>query len=366
VTASARPLRVGVVGSGWAGATHVASYAGLPDVQVVALAGEETGRTVEVARKHGVPAVFGTWQQLLEEPGLDAISVCAPNALHHPIAMAALRAGIHVLCEKPLALDSVQAGEMVAAAMRADRVLMTVFNLRKRRAVAALRAAVRDGSLGHVYYAKASWLRRRHEGPGGWSARRTTAGGGAFIDLGIHVLDLALHLLGEPEVRRASGAIHAELASGWLTGVDADAGTWDVEDLGVGLLRLAGGTTVVVEASWALHGPGAEDEVGILLHGVGGGARLILADPPTADELQLFDGVAGTLTEAVPEAGPVDGHVEVVSEFVRVIRDGDWTQHRGQAGLNRARLIDALYQSAKLGAEVAVSPLPLPCSGDST
>ena len=173
------PLRVGVVGLGWAGQQHLAAYHSHPDTEVVALAGLEDGPRAKLARKYGIEHAVADWKDLLKVEGLDAVSVCVPTFLHAPIAIAALKRGAHVLSEKPMAIDGPEAARMVRAARKADRVLDVAFNHRQRGDIQKLKALIDEGRLGRPYYAKAWWLRRTGiPTVGSWFTRRELAGGG--------------------------------------------------------------------------------------------------------------------------------------------------------------------------------------------
>src|SRR4051794_34774830 len=149
----------------------------------------------------GVERHVATWEELFEDDSLDVVSVAVPTFLHAPIAIAALERGLHVLSEKPIARTVEEAEAMVAAARQAGRVLDVAFNHRQRGDIQTLRRVVEAGTLGRVYYAKAWWLRRTGIPTlGSWFTSSAQAGGGPLLDIGIHVLDYALFLLGQPEV----------------------------------------------------------------------------------------------------------------------------------------------------------------------
>ncbi|MGN6125042.1 MAG: Gfo/Idh/MocA family protein, partial [Humibacter sp.] len=201
-------LKVGVVGVGWAGQQHLKGFAALDDVQIVALAGMETERVAELKAEYDIPVTFERWEQMLDEVDLDAVSIATPTALHAPIAIAALERGIHVLTEKPIAAGIDDAKAMVDASRSAHRVLQVVFNHRLRGDIAELGRIIASGELGRAYVAKAGWLRRAGVPTSGWFARRELSGGGPLLDLGVHVIDYALHLLGEPEVLTVSASTY--------------------------------------------------------------------------------------------------------------------------------------------------------------
>ena len=207
-------LRVGVVGLGWAGQQHLAAYDAHPDTTIVALAGLEDGPRAKLAAKYGIEHAVAGWKDLLKVQGLDAVSVCVPTFLHAPIAIAALKGGLHVLSEKPIALDGAEAQRMVKAARKADRVLDVAFNHRQRGDIQKLKALIDEGRLGRSYYAKAWWLRRTGiPTVGSWFTRRELAGGGPLVDIGVHVLDWSLFLLGDPKVVAVSASTYDLLAT---------------------------------------------------------------------------------------------------------------------------------------------------------
>ena len=202
-------MRVGVVGVGWAGQQHIKAYSELDGVELVGIAGLEEAEREELAAEHGVEHDVARWEDLLELDGLEAVSVAVPTFLHAPIAIAALERGLHVLSEKPIALNGTEAGAMVDAARTAGRVLDVAFNHRRRGDVQRLKQVIDEGRLGRTYYAKAWWLRRTGIPTlGSWFTQSELAGGGPLVDIGVHVLDYALFLLGNPAVRSVSASTY--------------------------------------------------------------------------------------------------------------------------------------------------------------
>jgi predicted dehydrogenase len=357
MTTNSPPLRVGVVGLGWAGQQHMEAYDALEGVELVAIAGMEEGPRAELAEKFNVPNAYGDWKDLVAAGGLDAVSVAVPTFLHAPITIGALEAGLHVLCEKPIARTAEEADGMVAAARAAGRVLEIAFNHRRRGDVEALKAAIDEGTIGRPYHARATWLRRSGiPALGSWFTNREMAGGGPLIDLGVHVLDYALHLFGEPRVLAVSAVTHSELGPRGLGGAVSDkqqvGSAYEVEDLASVLLRLEGGGSLVLETSWAAF-RSSGDEFGITLYGTEGGADLRVVDYAPVGELTLFTGQAETETDVRVEADPGRGHAAVVDTFLEHVADeSSWATHDGSLALGRARIIDACYESAATGAEV--------------
>ncbi len=352
------PLRVGVVGLGYAGATHLQAYADTPGVQLVALAGKEPDRLSRLGDQFGIEHRFDDWHGMLGVDDLDVVSIATPNALHSPIAVAALRAGKHVFCEKPLAVTAAEAREMVRAAHENDRVLEVAFNHRRRADVQFAKQYLETEGIGRIYHARATWKRRAGiPGLTSWFTSKALAGGGALVDLGPHVLDSLLFLLGEPRVVAVSAVMHGELGRAGYGAMEKQeqmegAGTFDVEDLASALFRLDDGSSVAFEITWASHAVDDED-LDIQLLGVEGGLRLFVPRYAPTDTLRIYRDVAGRQVTIAPDVRVPGGeHPIVIREFVDILRSGDWSAHRGDFALHRTEILDACYRSAAEGREI--------------
>jgi predicted dehydrogenase len=347
-------LRAGVIGVGWAGHQHADAYAALPGVELAGIAGLEPEVRAALAERHGVERHVDRWEELLEDDSLDVVSVCVPTFLHAPVTVAALERGLHVLSEKPIARGPEEADAMVAAARSAGRVLDVAFNHRQRGDIQALKALIDSGRLGQVYYAKAWWMRRSGIPTlGSWFTRAEAAGGGPLLDIGVHVLDYALHLLGSPVVETVSASTYDLLGS---SGFGSDPretksggdGTFDVEDLATVFMRLRDGATLLLEASWAGHTEDGDD-FGITVFGTEGGADLRVRNLAPVGALRVFSDVAGVAAETRLAPPPGRGHVAVVEQFLERVRGG---AHDGAAAAELARVVDACYRSARSRREV--------------
>jgi len=356
------PLRVGVVGLGYAGTTHLEAYSAMPSVTVTALAGKERPRLEELGRKHNIPALVDDWQDLVAIDDLDVVSIATPNALHAPIAIAALAAGKHVFCEKPLATTAAEAREMAAAARTANRVLDVAFNHRRRADVQYLRRYIQTTGLGDIYHSRATW--KRNSGiPGltSWFTSKALAGGGALIDLGPHVIDSLLFLLGEPRVTAVSAMTHGVLGRAGFGAMDKGAqfdgghASFEVEDLATALLRFDNGSSAQFEISWAGHTVDDED-ISIELLGVEAGARLFIPRYAQDGTLAIYRDVDGAHTVLRPQVHVDDkGHAAVIAEFISTVRSGQWADHYGDEAAHRTEILDACYESARLGREVTIA-----------
>ena len=354
-----RKLRIGVIGCG-VGFLHLEGLTPNPRVEVVAIAGLDEERCRELAAKHGVPRVYREYQDLIADSDVEAVTVAVPNVLHYPVAIAALEAGKHVMVEKPLARTSEEAAAIIAAALRANRVLGVVFNRRGRQDVQILKREVERGHLGDVYHARAYWMRRSGiPGLGTWFTSKELAGGGPLIDLGVHVLDMAMWVLGNPKAVRVSAATYAALGpqgrGQWRGGrFRADpAASYDVEDFATAFIRFESGLTLHLNASWAAY-TGHGDDFGLALMGTDGGAQINAKDYAETGTLRLFSEIDGIPTVTEPLLLKQHGHGEVLKQFVDSVLDGTPMSPSGEEGLARVQLIEAIYRSAELGEEVAI------------
>ncbi len=358
-------LRVGIIGTGMIALQgHLPGWRLLPDdVEVAALADVLQARAALVARKEGIPAAYGDWRAMLREQDLDIVSVCTPNAYHKVQTVAALKAGAHVLCEKPAATCRADAEAMFAAAKAARRHLFVGQSARFISWGMAAKEIVDSGRLGEIYFVEAHALRRRGIPNWGQFHMKAHSGGGPVLDMGVHLLDMIFWLLGNPRVRSVTGVAVTKLGnrdeklvtslaeSGAFEGVRLPrpyrSRDFDVEDLAAGFIRLAGGAAVSFRLSWAANIP-QNDEATTLMGTEGG---LVL------DPLTLVTNVgryqATTALKLPPdEHGWFTGQRREAAHFVRVIRGEEKLAVRREEVLNVMSVLDALYQSARTGREV--------------
>lgn len=348
------PLRVGIIGAG-IGKSHAEGYAKQSRVQIAAIAGLDA-RVQTLAATYGA-RTYGEYAELLAQPDIDAVSICVPNGLHHEVTIAALNAGKHVLVEKPLARTLVEGEEMLAAAKSAGKILMISFNHRQRSDVQYIKQQIDSGRLGRIYYAKAYWMRRAGiPGINSWFVNKGMAGGGPLIDLGVHMLDITMFLMGEPTPVSVNAATYAEFGPRGQKGMNSirtgASASYEVEDLATAMIRLQGGATVQLETSWATHGPNGDD-FGLVLYGTEGGAELKVVNYRNVDTVRIFydekDGTPVDLHPKIPDGG---GHGQVIDNFVRAILDGAPAVPSAEDGLRRTLVIDACYRSSAEGREI--------------
>jgi predicted dehydrogenase len=340
-------IRVGVVGLGM-GRHHARAYEACDQAELAALCDLDAGLLAEYGSLYPGAQTFTRYEEMFAEAGLDAVSVALPNYLHAPVAIAALRAGLHVLTEKPMAINAREAEEMLQAARQADRKLMVHFNYRFSAPSQFLKRYVDEGNLGRIYYAHTRWLRARGiPNLGGWFGQKSKSGGGPLIDLGVHRLDLALWLMGYPRAISVSAATY-DLLGARLASLSRAA--YDVEDLAVALVRLENGATLNLEVSWA----GGTDKREDMLTGIYGteGAAIQRNSGEGYDfEALALRDVAGHLTQVSPKLYPQQTP-SAIDHFVDcVIRDCP-PEASAEEGVEMMRIIDAIYASAREGREV--------------
>jgi predicted dehydrogenase len=268
---SGRRIRVGLIGtSWWADLEHLPGLRSRPDVEVAALCGRDPARLASLAARHGVPATFTDWREMIARAGLEAVVIATPNALHHAQALAALDAGLHVVCEKPLALTAAQAREMAARAEARGLRTLTFFTHRAVAAAGHVKRLVEEGFLGTPLAATALYQTASQLRPGkpfSWKMARTEAGTGALGDIGSHLVDLVRWWLGD----------FTRVVAQWQTlPGERPGGEADADDACSFLAHLACGARAVFQASKLVHGRGNFQRVE--LHGTGG-SLVYEADP---------------------------------------------------------------------------------------
>ncbi len=267
-------LRIGIIGVGWPGQRHIEGYQKHPNARIVALSDMNVATAEQVKAQYDVEGatVYGDYHDLLASDEVDAVSICTPNFLHAPMAIDALDAGKHVLLEKPLS-NTLADGERLAArvAQSPDQRFMIAFNNRYRPDSIVLKRQIDAGELGDIYYAKTGWLRGAAEfSLRGWFTQKNRSGGGPLIDLGVHMLDLALWFMGNPRPVSVSGSVYQAFSDQMRASTGGDV---DVEDLATAFIKLDNGATIVLDVSWMSHIEEG-DLVYSQLFGTKGGAKI--------------------------------------------------------------------------------------------
>ena len=252
-------VRVGIIGCGGiANGKHLPSLHKLKNVALVAFCDIVLERAEKAKAKYGTPEAIVTpdYRVLLDDPTIDVVHVLTPNRWHSEITVAALEAGKHVMCEKPMAINSLEAKKMLDAAERCGKKLSIGYQSRHRPDSLYLKKEVEDGTFGDIYYAKATAIRRRAVPTWGVFLDEYAQGGGPLIDIGTHALDLTLWMLQNYKPKYCVGTTSHKLNK--QTNQGNSWGNWDpekftVEDSAFGFVVMEDGTTINLESAWALN-----------------------------------------------------------------------------------------------------------------
>ena len=351
-----KTYNVGIVGCGgisrWA---HYPFYKNDKRVKVVAVCDIIKERAEGFVRDcYPEAAVYTDYRDLVAREDIDCVEICTPNYLHSEIAVAAFAHGKNVFSEKPDAVSPEKAIAMKEAAEKAGKLLMVMRNNRFADASAYMKKYIEAGRMGEIYAGRCAWQRRRGiPGKGGWFTTKAQSGGGPLIDLGVHMIDLAVWLMGNPTPVAVSGNTFCKFASNDVSdsvnsnfGDKKAGGTFDVEDLAMGMIRFDNGAVLQIEFSWASNVK--EEHRFVELRGTKAG--MLWLDGNT---LEIYSEDDGQLTNT-KMAGNLrdDGHVRNLRHFYDVLDGKCEPCFKPQQGVDMIKILSAVYESAKTGQEV--------------
>jgi predicted dehydrogenase len=347
----AKPLRVAFIGCGGIAQTHINYFKKFPGVSIVAGADIMPAALDRMTEKHGVSLVFEDYNEMLAKAGdvIDAVSVCTPNGVHHKSAIAAAQAGKHVLCEKPMAMNAVQAQEMADAAKANGVEFVIGFQHRFEPRSKVLRDLVSSGAFGKTLYVRSQALRRRGIPNWGVFGQKALQGGGPMIDIGVHILEASHSIIGTPKPISATGNTFqflgntkSDVVSPWK-GWDYE--TYTVEDMAVGMIRFDTGTMLTIESSFCAHIE--EDVFNIQIMGEKGGAIW--------DGTKIFTDYNNYMINATaPYIGKWDMWDYKLQHFVDVARGERVNEAPAEHGVMVQKMLDGVYASAAAGREVTI------------
>ena len=347
-------LKIGIIGVGNISAEHIQGYLKNPNVELYAFCDINEAQLKKRAEEFGITRTFTDKADMLALPEIDAVSVCVWNSAHAECAIAALEAGKHVLCEKPMSISAADAIRMKEAADRNGKLLMIGFVRRFGNDCAILKDFIDNGYFGDLYYAKATYL-RRNGNPGGWFGDKSRSGGGPLIDLGVHVIDLVRYLMGNPKPVSVYGMTAQKLFDRRelkdkkaYQSISAGADDiCDVEDLATAMIRFDNGAVLSVETAFSLNLK--KDTGDIELFGTKAGAKL-------SPELEIYtetNGYLSNLTLEKETALSFNGLFQnEINHFIDCIVNGTPCKAPAEDGIALMRILDAVYESAKTGHEV--------------
>lgn len=351
-------MKIAIIGAGGiACGAHAPAYEKMKNVEVAAVCDVILERAERLAKRLGASNVYTDYIEMLEKENLDAVDICTPNYLHSIIAVEALNRGINVFCEKPDAINVKEAEKMKLAAEQSGKVLMVMRNNRFRTTSSYLKKYIEDGKMGEIYAARCGWQRRRGvPGKGGWFTTKKLSGGGPLIDLGVHMIDLTMWLMGNPKPIAVSGCTYEKFATSDIAdsvnskfGDSVSQGTFDVEDLAMGFIRFDNGACMQIEFSWASNIKG-ENQF-LELRGTKSGAEWSTTD----EQLKIYGEEYGKTTNIMPNIngdGSIPMHEANLRHFVDVVANGEEPMFVPQQGLNMIKILEAFYKSADEGKEI--------------
>ncbi len=347
-------LKVGLVGVGGISRTHMPGWAASEEAEVVAGSDISNEALEQWGALHNVKRLTTNADELFSDPDIDIIDLCVPNMYHAPLAIAALEAGKHVICEKPLAPTPEDIKEMIAARDKSGKQLMTAQHFRFAGVSQAMKAEIDTGSLGDVYHARGWMLRRNGLIPTATFIEKKHSGGGPCIDIGVHILDLTLWMMGNPRPVTVSGVADARLAhlpgafATWREGPIPS--TFDVEDYAVAFVRFETGATLVLEVSWLLHHDIRGEDMQAWIYGDAGGCHWPSAQfLDTNYTTRQFNNRTLQLTQ-----DKMEPHALECVEFAKAIAAGAPSPVPAEQSLQVLAILDGIYRSQAEGREVSI------------
>lgn len=349
-----KTLKVGVIGAGAIANNHCSGINSHKQAEVVAVADKSRARAKEVAEAHGAAKVYTKWEDLVANADIDAVAIALPNFLHAPVTLGALQAGKHVMLDKPFALNLKEAQQMATLSKKKRRLLMLGMNQRYRPESQTLRALVERGDLGEVYHGKAKWLRRSGcPRFGTWFGEKRLAGGGALLDIGVHLLDLCLYLMDGWKPRSVSGQVYTKFGNrglgegGWGKSDRKKKFTFDVDDFASAFIKMGDGASVELNVSWVLH-QADPNVMGVELYGTEAGASAY----PTA-KLYRYGRKDGEYEVVEPQGVKIPcPHGSRQKNWLDAILGNAKPMVTLKEALVVQQILDAIYQSSKSGKEV--------------
>ena len=352
-----KKIKAGVVGCGGISKNqHIPALMKIDEVEIVAVCDILKERAEFAREMSGAKYAFTDYKDLIALSELDMVDICTPNYLHAPVAIEALKSGKHVFCEKPDAMTVEEVENMKKTSEESGKHLMVMRNHRFREHSKYAKKYIEDGKCGEIYAGRCGWIRRRGiPGKGGWFTTKAQSGGGPLIDLGVHMIDLTMWLMGNPAPVAVSGAIYSKFASAEdisdsehsAFGDKIKGGTFDVEDLSIGMIRFDNGACLQIEFSWASN---IECEKGFVeLRGSKAGINW------EDNQLTIYAEEYGSLYDLKPVLDTRGyAHADNIRHFIDVILYGKKPIFEPIQGVNMIKILTSLYKSAELGREVSL------------
>ena len=366
-----RKVRVGIIGTGWIAESHMHSYLKQPDVEIVAGADLVPGKAEAFFKKFGLENVkcYPSGAAMVADKSLklDAVSVCTYNRQHAPCAIEALNAGLNVLLEKPFTVTTDEAVEVMRAEKKSGKILSIGFQPRMDENMKMVKAVVRSGVLGKIYYVQTGGGRRRGiPTPFGTTfIEDKTAGIGALGDIGCYSLDMVLNALGYPKPLTVSGyksnffGTDPNYCNYVAIGHPEYAKKFEVDDFAAGFVRMEGDIILDFRIAWAMNIDTPGDTI---ILGTKGGLRIPSTDcwnGTIGGDLVLYHEVAGKQVETkipqiFPAAGEPSNFDKKIRTFLDAVKDGGKAPVPSSEILYNQAILDGISKSSAVGHEIAI------------
>ncbi|CAM3603902.1 Gfo/Idh/MocA family protein [Marinicrinis lubricantis] len=347
--------KVAVIGCGTiANSAHIPAYLANAEAEMKYFCDIRVERAQQAAEKYGCGEAIADYRMALADPEVEAVSICTPNHMHASIAIDAMRAGKHVLCEKPAARTYAEALEMQKVQHETGKVLNIGVVNRFNTAVNVIKNMIDGGELGELYHVYVSFRAHRSiPGLGGDFTTKAVAGGGALIDWGVHFLDIVMYCTGDPQPRTVTGQAYCKLGKeleqytymNMWAGPPKLNGTYDVDDFVTGMIRTEG-PTITLNGAWAQNIGVEEMYIGFL--GDQAGIRL-----QYGKDFKLYSAKHGALLEATPAFQSTDHFQNEIDSFLKCIKTGEKLPSHIDTVILSSKIIQGIYDSSERGAEIA-------------
>lgn len=344
---------LGIIGTGSIGAVHMTEFSKLENVHIKAVTNRTFETAVQRAREFGIEKVYRTAEELIHDQDIDAVIVAVSNKKHAELTIQSLKAGKHVLIEKPMGMNANEAREIVRVQKETGKIVMVAHHRRWEQMIIQVKGLIQKGALGKIYYVKAGYVRRKGiPGWGSWFTSKQESGGGALIDIGVHMLDLGMWLLGDVKPVSVFGTTYAEFGPNkrgigpW--GTPKWDGDFDVDDLATAMIKLDNGATMNLEVSWAAH---TETDNKPYIHVMGTEGGVSIRGEYGKFLTELYDLESEIELPVLEKINPRE---EMSKHFIDCIQHGRVPITSAQTGLVNNTILDAIYESSQTGNQVFI------------
>lgn len=351
---SKQKIKLGIIGTGNIGRVHLTEFSKTDHVEIHAVTDTFIQSAKDAAQQYGVSKVHDSAEALIQDDAIDAVVVAVPNQYHAAIAVQALQAGKHVLIEKPMAINLEEAKQIVRAQRESGTIVMIAHQMRWESNAVLIKEQMDKGAFGRIYHAKTGWFRRKGiPGWGTWFTQRAQSGGGPLIDIGVHMIDLALYLMGNPKPVSVYGSTYAEFGprkrgiGTW--GTPDWQGKFDVEDLATALIKMEDGSSLSLDVSWAVH---METSNNPFIHLMGSEGGAFLDGHQAKIFTEMFDRTIDLDLPLTEDERGARGRLS--DHFITSILNNEQPVADVMSGFTNNLILDAIYESSRTGREVTL------------